>query len=36
MREWCQRDDFRKLLPELLLGEDHDFRKYIESLAGKG
>jgi len=35
MREWCQRDDFRNLLPELLVGEDPDFRKYIEKLAGK-
>ncbi|HEX6790431.1 MAG TPA: hypothetical protein VF247_03895 [Candidatus Krumholzibacteria bacterium] len=32
MREWCQRDDFRRLLPELLSGEDREFRRYIESL----
>ncbi|HET6463643.1 MAG TPA: hypothetical protein VFH33_07570 [Candidatus Krumholzibacteria bacterium] len=33
MREWCRRNDFRRLLPELLKGEDPDFRAYIESLA---
>ena len=33
MREWCRRKDFRRLLPELLKGEDPDFREYIESLA---
>jgi hypothetical protein len=33
MREWCQREDFRRMLPELLLGEDRDFQKYIEGLA---
>jgi hypothetical protein len=33
MREWCRRKDFRRLLPELLRGEDPDFRSYIESLA---
>lgn len=32
MREWCRRDDFRRLLPELLKGEDDDFRSYLESL----
>jgi hypothetical protein len=32
MREWCRRDDFRRLLPELLKGEDADFRGYLESL----
>ena len=37
MREWCRRVDFRNLLPELLAGEDRDFREYIEALAsGKG
>jgi hypothetical protein len=34
MREWSQRDDFRQLLPDLLQGEDPDFREYIEGLAG--
>jgi hypothetical protein len=33
MREWCQREDFRRMLPELLLGEDRDFQTYIEGLA---
>jgi AcrR family transcriptional regulator len=29
MREWCQREDFRVCLPELLRGEDPDFAHYI-------
>lgn len=33
MREWCRREDFRRLLPELLRGEDPEFRAYIERLA---
>lgn len=33
MREWCQRDDFRALLPKLLQGEDPDFSRYISTLA---
>ncbi len=33
MREWCQRDDFRTLLPKLLQGEDPDFSRYISTLA---
>lgn len=33
MREWCQREDFRKLLPRLLHGEDADFASYISRLA---
>ena len=33
MREWCRRKDFRRLLGELLKGEDPDFRHYIEDLA---
>ena len=33
MREWCQREDFRKLLPRLLHGEDPDFARYITRLA---
>jgi hypothetical protein len=32
MREWCRRRDFRRELPDLLAGEDKDFRKYIEGL----
>jgi hypothetical protein len=33
MREWCQREDFRSRLPQLLRGEDPEFVAYIESLA---
>jgi hypothetical protein len=33
MREWCERDDFRKLLPRLLHGEDPDFAAHIMKLA---
>jgi hypothetical protein len=33
MREWCRRPDFRNALPELLEGEDPDFREYIEQVA---
>jgi hypothetical protein len=33
MREWCLRPDFRKALPELLEGEDPEFRQYIEKVA---
>ena len=33
MREWCQRDDFREHLPELLRGEDPNFTAYIRCLA---
>ena len=33
MREWCGREDFRKLLPRLLHGEDPDFAAYILRLA---
>lgn len=33
MREWCQREGFRKYLPELLHGEDPDFATYIQRLA---
>ena len=34
MREWCQREDFRALLPTLLHGEDAEFAGYICKLAG--
>jgi hypothetical protein len=34
MREWCRRSDFRKALPDLLEGEDPDFRKHIQGIAG--
>ena len=33
MREWCEREDFRNLLPRLLHGEDPDFSAYIQRLA---
>lgn len=32
MGEWCRREDFRALLPELLEGEDPDFVSYIRAL----
>lgn len=35
MREWCQREDFRALLPRLVQGEDPDFAAYIQRLAGE-
>ena len=35
MREWCRRRDFRGALPELLQGEDPDFRAYIEEIAAQ-
>jgi hypothetical protein len=33
MREWCRRDDFRCVLPELLEGEDSAFAGYIRRIA---
>jgi hypothetical protein len=33
MREWCAREEFRALLPQLLEGEDADFAAYIRRLA---
>lgn len=33
MREWCQREDFRRLLPRLLQGEDPDFSAHILKLS---
>jgi hypothetical protein len=35
MREWCRRPDFRKALPELLEGEDPEFRSHIRKIAGE-
>jgi hypothetical protein len=35
MLEWCQRRDFRTLLPQLLKGEDPQFASYIGRLAGR-
>jgi hypothetical protein len=33
MREWCRRKDFRDALPDLLKGEDEDFRARIQTIA---
>lgn len=33
MREWCNRQDFRAALPELLRGEDPEFVDYIRKLS---
>ena len=33
MREWCQREDFRRSLPRLLPGEDAEFVAYLQGLA---
>lgn len=33
MRAWCRRTDFRRLLPELLEGEDPDFVEHIQRIA---
>jgi hypothetical protein len=33
MREWCQRENFRARLPQLLSGEDPEFSAYIQQLA---
>ena len=33
MREWCQREDFRTVLPQLLEGEDDEFSKHILKIA---
>jgi len=35
MREWCKREDFRAMLPQLLEGEDPGFCTYIQGLAAK-
>lgn len=34
IRFWCKREDFRKMLPELLVGEDPEFSGYICKMAG--
>ena len=36
MSEWCQRADFRALLPVLLRGEDPEFVVYMQALADGG
>lgn len=33
MRDWCRREDFYHLLPQLLRGEDPDFAAYIRTVA---
>ncbi|KPF67706.1 hypothetical protein IP84_12240 [beta proteobacterium AAP99] len=33
MREWCRREDFVALLPQLLRGEDAEFADYIKGIA---
>ena len=33
MREWCRREDFREVLPELLEGEDDAFSRHILAIA---
>ena len=33
MREWCRMDEFRKLLPSMLEGEDDEFSKHIAAIA---
>ena len=35
MREWCQRDDFRAELPQLLEGEDDAFSAHIRAIAAE-
>lgn len=35
MNEWCERADFRELLPDLLRGEDPEFVSYIQRLASR-
>jgi hypothetical protein len=33
MRDWCKREDFRRLLPRLLEGDDDEFSAHIERIA---
>ncbi|RZI45038.1 hypothetical protein EGT07_02795 [Herbaspirillum sp. HC18] len=33
MRDWCRREDFSFMLPQLLRGEDPDFAAYIRRVA---
>lgn len=35
MRDWCEREDFRDLLPRLLTGEDEDFSTHIMRIAAE-
>ena len=36
IKSWCEREDFRGALPELLEGEDPDFVRYILELSANG
>jgi hypothetical protein len=36
MMEWCQREDFKAMLPELLTGEDADFAGYLRRMVASG
>ena len=33
MREWCRKEEFRLVLPDLLEGEDGEFSKHIQKIA---
>jgi len=33
MREWCRRQDFHNVLPQLLRGEDPEFQDYLRRIA---
>jgi hypothetical protein len=33
MRDWCRREDFRRLLPRLLEGDDDEFSEHIQRIA---
>jgi hypothetical protein len=33
MQEWCEREDFREAMPQLLRGEDPEFAAYLQGLA---
>lgn len=35
LAEWCEREDFRQALPQLLQGEDEEFRSHIEKIAAR-
>jgi hypothetical protein len=35
MREWCRREDFRDLLPRLLIGEDAEFADVMRRIAAE-
>lgn len=35
MEEWCQREDFRTSLPQLLVGEDKDFADFMREMTSR-